>query len=231
MSRPYNNAVITDAGIDLLDKAQTGQASIQFTRMAAGSGIYTTEDKDPSVLRGSTGLKLGQDSYGLSSVDIMPDDGIKLTSLFTNQDPATGEVIITEGYYINEIGLYAREKGGSDDTEILYSITVATDDTGDYMPPYNGGPPAQIIQEYRCKVSNAAEVSIDLTGAGAAMLVEEAEARFQGLTDMIQGLIETDQGLAEMIQGLTETVQGLQEKQERDRADIDYIALMRGVDL
>lgn len=215
MPRPYNNAVITDAGIELLDKAQAGQASIQFTRMAAGSGIYTAEEKDPSVLRGSTGLKLGQDSYGLSSVDIMPDDGIKLTSLFTNQDPVTGEVIITEGYYINEIALYAREKGGSDDTEILYSITVATDDTGDYMPPYNGGPPAQIIQEYRCKVSNAAEVSIDLTGA--AMLAEEAEARFQGLT--------------ELIKGLAETLQGLQEKQERDRADIDYIALMRGVDL
>ena len=78
-------------------------------------------------------------------------------------------------------------------------------------------PPAQIVQEYYVTVSNAAEVSINLTGAGAAMLAEVAETRFQELTDVIQEL--------------TAMIQGLQRRQEADRADIDYIALMRGVDL
>ena len=141
MPRPYNNAVITDAGIELLDKAQAGQASIQFTRMATGNGTYTADEKTPSALKMCTTLKSEKNSYPLSSVGVVPGGGVKLTALITNQDPATGATLVNEGYHINEIGLYAREKGGSDDTEVLYSITVAAYDTGDYMPAYTDGAP------------------------------------------------------------------------------------------
>ena len=183
MPQLYSNAVITDAGLALLDKAQTGMASIQFTQMATGSGTYTTDEKTPSALKKCTGLKGQRNSYPLSSVGTVPDGGIKLTALITNQDPATGATLVSEGYYINEIGLFAWEKDGDSSTEILYSITVARGDNGDYMPPYETGAPVQIVQEYHAKVGNATSVTIN--SAGAVMLAEDAQREFEDLKRMI----------------------------------------------
>lgn len=164
MPQPYNHAVITDAGISLLNKAQAGQCAIQFTRMAAGNGVYEPEERTASALQKRTGLKSEKNSYPLSSVGLMPGGGVKLTALITNQDPATGEVLVNEGYYINEIGLFAKEKGGNGSIEVLYSITTAVED-GDYMPPYNGGNPVQIGQEYHASVSRDVEVFVQYSGA------------------------------------------------------------------
>lgn len=185
MPQLYNNVVMTAAGAALLDKAQAGQAQIQFTRMAVGNGTYTAEEKLPSALQERTGLRSSKNSYTLSSANTVPGGGIKLTAVFTNQDPATGGALVNEGYHINEIGLFAKEKDGADDTEVLYSIAVATGDNGDYMPPYNGGAPVQIIQEYRAKISGAAEVSIN--SVGAFMLAEDAEREFASIKEMVDG--------------------------------------------
>lgn len=185
MPQLYNNAVITDAGLSLLNKVQAGTVSIQFTRMATGSGIYTADERAPSALKKCITLKAGKNSYPLSSVGTVPDGGIKLTALITNQDPASGAILVSEGYYINEIGLFAREKDGDSSTEVLYSITVARGDTGDYMPPYETGAPVQIVQEYHAKVGNATSVTIN--SAGAVMLVEDAQREFEDLKRMIDG--------------------------------------------
>lgn len=183
MPQLYNNAVITDAGLSLLDKVQAGTASIQFTRMATGNGTYTANEKTSSALQKYTGLKSEKNSYPLSSVSIVPDGGVKLTVLITNQDPASGTTLVDEGYNINEIGLFAKEKGGADSTEVLYSITVARGDTGDYMPPYETGAPVQIVQEYHAKMGNATSVTIN--SAGAVMLAEDAQREFEDLKRMI----------------------------------------------
>ena len=185
MPQLYNNAVITTAGSVLLDRVQAGLAAIQFTRMATGDGTYTAEEKQPSALRGSTGLKSSRNSYTLSSAGTIPGGGVRLTALITNQDPATSQTLVSEGYSITEIGLFAKERDGAGDTEVLYSITVATGDTGDYLPAYTGGAPAQIVQEYRAKVSDAASVSIN--SAGAVMLAEDAERRFSAIEEAIEG--------------------------------------------
>lgn len=185
MPQLYNGAVVTAAGAALLDKVHAGLASVQFTRMATGDGTYTAEEKQPSALQGSTGLKSSRNSYTLSSVGVIPGGGVKLTALVTNQDPATGQTLVSEGYSITEIGLYAKERDGADDTEVLYSITVATYDIGDYLPAYTGGAPAQIVQEYRAKVNDAATVSINSTGA--VMLAADAEERFAAIEKAIEG--------------------------------------------
>lgn len=195
MPQLYNTAVVTGAGLSLMDRAQAGIASIQFTRMATGNGTYTADEKTPSALKMCTTLKSEKNSYPLSSVGVVPGGGVKLTALITNQDPATGATLVNEGYHINEIGLYAREKGGSDDTEVLYSITVAAYDTGDYMPAYTDGAPAQIVQEYRAKVGHTTEVSIN--SAGAVMLAEDAEE----LAGALRGEMSRIAGELERIDG------------------------------
>lgn len=181
MPRPFDNAVITDAGLSLLNKAQAGIAAMRFTRMATGDGTYAADEKTPSALRERTGLKSEKNSYALSSVEIVGNNKVKLTALLTNQDPVTGEALVTEGYCINEVGLYAEEKDGDGDTEVLYSVAVTAAENGDYMPPFaSGSVPAQIVQEYHATVSDSANVTIECVGA--AMLAEDAEKLLERLT-------------------------------------------------
>ena len=100
------------------------------------------------------------------------DYSVKVTALITNLDPVTRKVLVKQGYYINEMGLYAKPAGEPDSAEVLYSITVTAGENGDFMPPYNGYNPAQIIQDYFATVNNSAEVTIVSTGA--ALLAEDA---------------------------------------------------------
>lgn len=165
MPQPFKNAVMTRAGALLLTRAQAGEAKIEFTRIAVGNGQYTEEEKTFSVLQEITELKSLKNSYGLSGVSVYSEHSVKITALITNQDAATGERLVNEGYFINEMGLFAKEKGGGDDTEVLYSIAVTEAENGDFMPPYNGFCAAQIIQEYYATVSNTAEVTIQTSGA------------------------------------------------------------------
>lgn len=172
MPQPFNNAVMTNAGARLLTRAQAGEVKIQFTRIATGNGTYTAAEKTLAALQAKTALKALKNSYPLSDVDVFSDYSVKVTALITNLDPVTRKVLVKQGYYINEMGLYAKPAGEPDSAEVLYSITVTAGENGDFMPPYNGYNPAQIIQDYFATVDNSAEVTIN--SAGAALLVEDA---------------------------------------------------------
>lgn len=172
MPQPFDNAVMTNAGAALLTRAQAGEIKIEFTRIATGNGSYTAAEKTLAKLQQATKLKSQKNSYTLSDVDIFSDYSVKVTALITNQDPVTLETLVTSGYYINEMGLYAKPSGGKDSEEVLYSIVVTAGTNGDFMPPYNGYNPAQITQDYYATVNNSAEVTINT--AGAALLAEDA---------------------------------------------------------
>lgn len=172
MPQPFNNAVMTNAGARLLTRAQAGEIKIELTRIVTGNGNYTAAEKTLAALQERTALKSQKNSYPLSDIDIFSDYSVKVTALITNQDPVTRETLVTQGYYINEMGLYGKPAGAEDSAEVLYSITVTAGENGDFMPPYNGYNPAQIIQDYFATVDNSAQVTINSTGA--ALLVEDA---------------------------------------------------------
>lgn len=172
MPQPFNNAVMTNAGAKLLTRAQAGEIKIQFTRIAVGNGTYTAAEKTLANLQARTALKALKNSYALSDVDVYSDHSVKVTALITNQDPVSKKTLVTAGYYINEMGLYAKPAGAADSQEVLYSITTTAGDNGDFMPPYNGYNPAQIVQDYFATVDNSTEVTIKT--AGAALLAEDA---------------------------------------------------------
>ena len=154
MPQPFNNAVITSRGIGLLTLAQAGEAKIEFTRVVTGNGSYTEDEKEVTALQHRISLKGQKNSYSISDIDVCSRHSVKVTALITNQDPVTGQVLVSQGYYINEIGLYAKQSGGDESTEVLYSIAVAAGETGDFMPAYDGHSPAQIVQEYFAAVGN-----------------------------------------------------------------------------
>lgn len=179
MPQPFNNAIMTNAGARLLTRAQAGQAKIQFTRLAVGSGAYTAAEKELLSLQARTGLKAEKNSYPLNDIIIFSDHSVKMTALVTNADPASGNTLINDGYYINEMGVYAKEKDAADSTEALYSIAVVSGEFGDFMPPYNGYYPVQIIQDYFATVNNSAQVTIQ--NNSAVLLREEFERQVNAL--------------------------------------------------
>ncbi len=172
MPQPFNNAVMTNAGARLLTRAQAGEIKIELTRIVTGNGSYSAAEKTLAALQERTALKSQKNSYPLSDIDIFSDYSVKVTALITNQDPVTRKTLVTQGYYINEMGLYGKPAGAEDSAEVLYSITVTAGENGDFMPPYNGYNPAQIIQDYFATVDNSAQVTINSTGA--ALLAEDA---------------------------------------------------------
>lgn len=197
MPQPFNNAVITNSGARLLTGAQAGECAIQFTRIVTGNGTYSEDEKSPANLQAQSGLRSLQNSFPISNIKIISDHAVGMTVLITNQDPVTKEALVTNGYYINEIGLYAKPSGSGDSDEVLYSIAVTSAENGDFMPPYNGYNPVQITQEYFATVDNALEVTIQ-TGAGAVALVEDLEK----LGKEVKGLLDEKQD-AEAGKGLS----------------------------
>ena len=174
MPQPFNNAVMTNGGARLLTRAQAGEIKIEFTRIAIGNGSYTAAEKALAALQARTELKERKNSYTLSDIDVYSEHSVKVTALITNQDPVTKETLVNQGYYINEMGLYAKPAGESDSAEVLYSVTVTAGENGDFMPPYNGYNAAQIIQDYYVTVNNSAQITINTTGAPA--LAEDLQA-------------------------------------------------------
>ena len=172
MPQPFNNAVMTNAGARLLTRAQAGEIKIELTRIVTGNGSYSAAEKTLAALQERTALKSQKNSYPLSDIDIFSDYSVKVPALITNQDPVTRKTLVTQGYYINEMGLYGKPAGAEDSAEVLYSITVTAGENGDFMPPYNGYNPAQIIQDYFATVDNSAQVPLNSTGA--ALLAEDA---------------------------------------------------------
>lgn len=172
MPQPFNNAIMTDSGAALLTRAQAGACKMEFTRIAVGDGIYTEKEKVPGILQQQNELKSLRNAYALSDISVNNTYSVKVTALISNQDPVTGEALITSGYYINEMGLYAREADNEAAPEVLYSIAVVSGETGDFIPPYNGFNPVQIIQDYYATVNNSADVTL-LVGSGAVALAED----------------------------------------------------------
>ena len=153
-------AVMTNGGAALLADAVAGNAKIQFTAMVAGDGEYTEQERSVTALQSRTALKSQKQSVAFSSVVVESETSVHLTGALDNQE-------LDAGYYVREVGIYAKNALDENAEAVLYSITVAQ--VADYMPPYNGLTPTTIIQEYFATVDNSAEVTLEAGGGAYAM--------------------------------------------------------------
>lgn len=174
MPQPFNPAVMTAEGEALLARAAVGECKISYVCMAVGCGVYSDAEKTADALKDRRALKLKRNEYAFTGVQLENKNCVMLTALITNQDPVTMQPLIEEGYYINEIGIYAKEQDADDSTAILYSVavTAGANGTGDYMPPFNGHNRTEITQSYFITVNNSSEITVQMKGA--ALLAEDA---------------------------------------------------------
>ena len=144
----YNKSKITLDGINLENRIRSGEGSLEFVCMKTGSGIYTDEEK--ANIDRATDLKEGKQTFFFSGIKTdSHENTVYLKTVINNKE-------LTEGYYLSEIGIYARLKG--EDHEILYCI--ATVDNPDYMPPRVDEKVYEIVLQSLVKCYNADNVTI-----------------------------------------------------------------------
>ncbi len=127
----YKNVVLTKKGQDLLLRTQLGVCDLEFTRVAAGDGTYEREEELPQRLS----MLNEKQSFAISSF-CKEDDKLLIRFIVSNSVPEGG-IGLQTGYYMREIGIFAKEKEGKN--EILYGIVLAEEPV--YMPPYNEASP------------------------------------------------------------------------------------------
>ena len=152
----FGQLTITNAGLALLAKAQTGTA-VQFTRLAIGDGELG--ETDPATL---VALINRLQWVTISSIT---RDGTDVTSVgaFDNQG-------VEEAFYFRELGLFAQDPEAG---EILYAYGNAGE-TADEIPAEG----SQII-ERTVSVTTVLSTEITLTvelAAGAYLLASEYTA-------------------------------------------------------
>ena len=154
----FYGSVMTNQGVSLLAAAIGGTAKIQFTSFVAGDGTYTEQEREAAALMQRTALKSQKQTTSITSVERPTTGSVVLNAILDNTSLAAG-------YYVNEVGIYAKNSLDADAVPVLYAIAVAK--SADYMPPYNGLLPATIREKFITTVSNSAEITIVSSGAYA----------------------------------------------------------------
>lgn len=150
----FKQTVITKAAHNLIAKSLSGSANINFTRVATSK--YDYKSFSQSKLESLTSLEDIKQYVAVDKVEKIGESSVNVSVKITNAN-------ITEGYYVNTIGLFAIDP---EEGEILYSVTVA--ETADYFPADNGVNCSGINLDLVTEVSNASNVNITVNYAGYA---------------------------------------------------------------
>ena len=172
----FNNAIMTTQGAALLAATTAGNARLKFLKLVTGSGSYTESEKTRGSLQARTSLKVQEQEFPFSSISMASDTCVKLVALVSN-------ATLAAGYYVNEVGIYAKDELDENADPVLYSIAIAN--VADYLPPYNGLIPSTITQEYFATVDNALEVTIQ-TKVGAVALAEDLDILSKTVKDVLK---------------------------------------------
>lgn len=153
--------VITNKGNELAAQLLAGTTTASFTKIVTSGHDYSGCD-----LKMLEGLEIKQETL----VSQVEREEAAVVTVYGSID-AEG---LTEGYYIQAVGLYAKDAEGM---EILYA--VARDEHPKYLAPYDDG--SRILSgatfKLHVRVDNADQVSIEVDSAAVPSLREMQELR------------------------------------------------------
>ena len=193
----YNKTVLTNAGLDLMARANKGTAKFTITR--AATSTEQLADKSMVDLQQLTELP-GLMQYGIindvanSSHDSNIVIGVEL--VFNNQD-------LSNGYNINTIGLFAKEDG--QEKEILYAITTAI--APESMPDFKNKVLFKFNVTMFVAVSRADNVAVNVTDNGVVTQEQLTHAiqqlpQKQDITNIYNKVDEINQTIEKNIKDL-----------------------------
>lgn len=173
----FKSAVITTKGQALLAKAIMNTADLEFTKIAV------SENKLTGDLATKTGIGTIKQSVLVSSVDRINNSSVKVSASMSNET-------LTSGYYIRNIGLYAKD---SEEGEILYSISVADESTAtaDWMPPFNGIGVSSLMVDLITVVgkSDNVKIEVDPTAVATVAQINEVKEHLTALDNSIKKVV------------------------------------------
>ena len=175
----YNKTILTNAGLDLAAKANSGKAKFTITR--AATSTEKLADKSISELQKLTALPSLMQYGEINNVaDSAQDKNIVIGTelIFNNKD-------LTTSYNVNTIGLFAKEDGSN--KEILYALTTAAEP--ETMPDFKDKVLFKFNMTMFVVVGQTDNVSVNVTDNGVVTQ--------QQLSDIIAKL-STKEDLAKM---------------------------------
>lgn len=139
---------LRNAGIGLLVAALNG-TGFQFTKLVIGNGKIDEDDKSTDIL-GNPLVEIG-----LTGIE-KHDNFVVLTGTYDNSN-------VADGFYMNEIGVYAQQEAGQ---EVLYAYRFAETNV-DYVPAKDSGNVVETEISVIVSVGDAENVSAVLIEASA----------------------------------------------------------------
>jgi hypothetical protein len=166
---PISGMQLTNAGVILHAKVQTGTTSLVLTKVEIGSG-QLTEGQDITELNALINSEM---TLAISSVTVIGDGTARVRCTAIN----TG---IIGGFYLREVGIFATDP---DNGEILFAASNAGDQA-DYFPA-EGGPVAVEHQiDMIIVIGNAASVSISVLSESIATSLAASFEEHRTLTPL-----------------------------------------------
>lgn len=155
----FKKVVITKDGQALMAKLMSGAGTAEFTKIAVSSTTYSD-----SQLENLTSLAGIKQEAEISKVTRNNNVSVQVEGAISNID-------VTVGYYMQTLGLYARDpqKG-----EILYAVTNAS--VAGYMPPFNDRTPSGAYFKLVTTIGNADNVTLQVDPAAVATIGEDRKS-------------------------------------------------------
>ena len=162
----YNKTILTNAGLELAAKANSGKAKFTITR--AATSTEKLADKSISELQQLTTLPSLMQYGEINNVaDSAQDKSIVIGAelIFNNKD-------LSNSYNINTVGLFAKEDGS--DKEFLYALTTAVEP--ETMPDFKDKVLFKFNLTMFVVVGQTDNVTVDVTDNGVVTQEQLAKA-------------------------------------------------------
>ncbi|MGH2063964.1 phage tail protein [Aerococcus urinaeequi] len=149
----FKRVVITRNGQTLMAKLMSGTGTVEFTKISVSSTTYT--DAQLESLTSLSGVK---QTAPITNVARNNNASVTVEGAISNEE-------LTVGYYMQTIGLYAKDH---DAGEILYAVTTAS--VAGYMPPFNNRTPSGAQFKLTTTVGNAENVTLQIDPSAVATI-------------------------------------------------------------
>lgn len=147
----FKRVVITRNGQALMAKLMSGTGTVEFTKIGVSSTTYT--DTQLESLTSLSGVK---QTAPITNIARNNNASVTVEGAISNEE-------LTVGYYMQTIGLYAKDP---DAGEILYAVTNAS--VAGYMPPFNNRTPSGAQFKLTTTVGNAENVTLQIDPSAVA---------------------------------------------------------------
>ena len=149
----FKRVVITRNGQTLMAKLMSGTGTVEFTKIGVSSTTYT--DAQLEALTSLSGVK---QTAPITNIARNNNASVTVEGAISNEE-------LTVGYYMQTIGLYAKDP---DAGEILYAVTTAS--VAGYMPPFNNRTPSGAQFKLTTTVGNAENVTLQIDPSAVATI-------------------------------------------------------------